>query len=58
MVVAPTPPAAGIAGLPAVNAGRGGIHLAGTCERVQVIDNRIDGGMGNGITLGSLRRDR
>jgi hypothetical protein len=37
-----------------INAGRGGLHLAGTCERVQVIDNRIEGGMGNGITLGSL----
>ena len=41
-------------GLPSINAGRGGIHLAGTCERVQVVDNRIRGGMGNGITLGSL----
>jgi hypothetical protein len=51
--VAPTLPADDV-GLPSTNAGRGGVHLAGTCERVQVIDNRIAGGMGNGITLGSL----
>lgn len=53
IAVTPTPPADDV-GLPSINAGRGGIHLAGTCERVQVIDNRIEGGMGNGITLGSL----
>ncbi len=33
---------------------RGGLHLLGGCQRVQVIDNRIRGGSGNGITLGSL----
>ncbi len=37
-----------------VAAGRGGIHIGGTSERVQVIDNLIQGGIGNGITLGSL----
>ena len=51
--VTPTLPSDDV-GVAAINAGRGGLHLAGTCERVQVIDNRIDGGMGNGITLGSL----
>ena len=51
VIVTPTANADGTA---TVNAGRGGIHLAGTCERVQVIDNRIEGGMGHGITLGSL----
>ena len=35
-------------------AGRGGLHLGGTCERVQVIDNMIDGGISNGISLGSV----
>jgi hypothetical protein len=41
-------------GEPFVHAGRGGLHLAGTSERVQVIDNLIAGGSGQGITLGSL----
>ncbi|MGF1625580.1 MAG: DUF6519 domain-containing protein [Alphaproteobacteria bacterium] len=53
-LVVVTPTLVGEIGIPTVLAGRGGIHLAGTCERVQVIDNRIEGGMGNGITLGSL----
>ena len=53
IVVMPTPSDDDV-GLPSISAGRGGIHLAGTCENVQVIDNRIEGGMGNGITLGSL----
>lgn len=35
-------------------AGRGGLHIAGTSERVQVIDNLIAGGCGHGITLGSV----
>ena len=37
-----------------VAAGRGGLHIAGTSERVEIIDNKIEGGIGNGITLGSL----
>lgn len=32
---------------------RGGIQIAGGCERVKVLDNRISGGSGNGITLGN-----
>lgn len=32
----------------------GGLHLAGGCERVRVINNLIIGGTGNGITLGSV----
>jgi ribosomal protein L7/L12 len=35
-------------------AGRGGLQIGGTAERVRVIDNLIEGGIGNGITLGSL----
>lgn len=34
--------------------GRGGLHLGGTSERVRVIDNLILGGIGNGITLGTV----
>ncbi|MCB1852636.1 MAG: hypothetical protein KDI83_17965 [Gammaproteobacteria bacterium] len=37
-----------------VIAGRGGLHLAGTCQRVRVIDNLIEGGIDNGITLGTI----
>ena len=37
-----------------VSAGLGGIQLAGTCEDVKVINNLIEGGIGNGITLGSI----
>lgn len=37
-----------------VQSGRGGLHLAGTCEQVRVVDNLIQGGVGNGITLGSV----
>ena len=33
---------------------RGGLQLESLCERVQVIDNLIRGGCGNGITLGSV----
>ncbi|WP_127556029.1 DUF6519 domain-containing protein [Saccharospirillum alexandrii] len=40
--------------LAAVQAGRGGIHLAGTCERIRLIDNDIVGGIGHGITLGTV----
>jgi hypothetical protein len=36
-------------------AGLGGIQLGGTCERVHVLDNLVQGGIGNGITLGSIR---
>lgn len=53
ITVAPTPPDDDV-GAATVTAGRGGVHLAGTCERVQLIDNRIAGGIGNGITLGSV----
>ncbi len=35
--------------------GLGGIQLGGGCERVVVLDNLIQGGVGNGITLGSIR---
>ncbi|MEP6508047.1 MAG: DUF6519 domain-containing protein [Gemmatimonadales bacterium] len=35
-------------------AGLGGIQLGGTCERVHVEANLIQGGNGNGITLGSV----
>jgi hypothetical protein len=35
----------------------GGVQLGGTCERIRVINNLIIGGIGNGITLGSLRID-
>ncbi|SFA78529.1 hypothetical protein SAMN05421688_0868 [Poseidonocella pacifica] len=39
---------------PIVAAGRGGMHLAGTCMHVEVIDNLVVGGIGHGITLGSI----
>ncbi len=45
---APAPPAV------LAHASRGGVQLGGGCERVQVLDNAIRGGIGNGITLGSL----
>lgn len=32
----------------------GGLHLAGGCDRVRVINNLIFNGIGNGITLGSV----
>lgn len=41
-------------GQQAVTAGRGGLQLGGTSERVRVINNLIQQGIGNGITLGSL----
>ncbi len=31
----------------------GGIQIAAGCERIKVVENRIAGGAGNGITLGS-----
>src|SRR5690606_7011777 len=34
--------------------GRGGSHLAGTSERVSVIDNHVEGGIRHGIVLGSV----
>ena len=37
-----------------IAAGRGGLQLGGTSERVQVIDNLISGGISNGITLGTV----
>lgn len=35
--------------------GKGGIQLGGLCQRVRIINNLIDGGADNGITLGSLK---
>lgn len=35
---------------------RGGIQLAGGSDRVRIIDNLIQGGIWNGITLGSLAK--
>ncbi len=40
----------------AASAARGGIQLAGGCERVRVAGNLIVGGAGNGITLGHILR--
>ncbi len=36
------------------NSARGGLHLGGGCDRVRVINNLIVGGVGDGITLGSV----
>jgi len=36
------------------SAGRGGIQIGGTSERVRIINNLIQRGIGNGITLGHL----
>jgi hypothetical protein len=35
--------------------GLGGIQIAGLSERVRVVGNLVQGGAGNGITLGSIR---
>jgi hypothetical protein len=35
--------------------GLGGIQIGGLSERVRVVDNLVQGGAGNGITLGSIR---
>lgn len=35
---------------------RGGIQIGGGCEGVRIADNRISGGLGHGIVLGSLIR--
>ena len=68
VVPAPTiPPKVGSPGSPAsVNtppspitvgaATRGGIQLAGGSDRVRIVDNLIQGGIWNGITLGSLAK--
>jgi hypothetical protein len=57
---APPPPSlaavAPPAGPAAASAGRGGLQIGGTSERVRVIDNLIQAGIGNGITLGSLEQ--
>jgi hypothetical protein len=37
-----------------VGTGRGGLQIGGTSERVRIIDNWIQSGRGNGITLGSV----
>ncbi len=47
-------PGQGTTGVAAISLGRGGIQIANTSEDVRVIDNLIQGGIGNGITLGSL----
>lgn len=52
--IPPAPAGRATTSVPAVPAGRGGIQLGGGAERVRVIDNLIQDGMGNGITLGSL----
>jgi hypothetical protein len=36
------------------SAALGGIQIGGTSDRVRIIDNLIQGGIGNGITLGSV----
>jgi len=33
---------------------QGGIHLRGACQRVRVLENRVEGGAGHGIALGGL----
>lgn len=38
--------------------GRGGLNIGGTSERVRVTHNLIQGGTGNGITLGTLAEIR
>ncbi len=38
-----------------IGLGLGGLQIGGTSERVRVIDNLIQGGAGNGITLGSIQ---
>lgn len=47
---------AGTSGAPVASAGRGGLQLGGTSERVRVINNLIEAGIGNGITLGTLEQ--
>jgi uncharacterized protein DUF6519 len=48
---------AGFASLTAAaSAGRGGLQLGGTSDRVRVINNLIAAGIGNGITLGTLEQ--
>lgn len=44
-------------GVMTASAGRGGIQIGGTSERVRIVNNLIQGGMGNGITLGSIAQD-
>ncbi len=56
--VSPTPVPATTAAVPSrttVSAGMGGIQIGGTSERVHIGDNLIEGGIGNGITLGSVK---
>jgi hypothetical protein len=47
-------PGPGITAEATVSFGRGGIQIGNTSDDVRVIDNLIQGGIGNGITLGSL----
>ncbi len=42
------------AGNTLISQGRGGLQIGNTSDEVQVIDNLIQGGIGNGVTLGSL----
>lgn len=44
------------AGVAVASAGRGGLQIGGTSERVRVINNLIEAGIGNGITLGTLEQ--
>src|SRR6185503_5774815 len=37
------------------SAALGGLQIGGGSERVRILDNLIEGGIGNGITLGSVR---
>jgi len=47
-------PGSGIANAAAVSLGRGGIQIGNTSDDVRLVDNLVQGGIGNGITLGSL----
>jgi hypothetical protein len=40
--------------VPPASIGLGGLQIGGTSERVRILDNLIQGGRGNGITLGSV----
>jgi hypothetical protein len=55
--IVPDDPLPRVDRLELADAARGGIQIGGGSERVRVIGNRITGGIGNGITLGSLLRN-
>lgn len=54
--IVPDDPLPSLNRLKLADAARGGIQIGGGSERVRVEGNRITGGIGNGITLGSLIR--